>query len=61
MIRKAALRERISKGEWVRRAIHLRLAESARPEDPLARLAALDAPTADIDDMNAEILAGRGR
>ena len=44
-----------SKSEWVRRAIEAAL---ERP-DPLARLASLNAPTAGIDDMIAEIDSGR--
>ena len=60
-LKKAADRARVSKGEWVRRAIEERLERqsSALPEDPLAALGSLDAPTADIDDMIAEIEAGR--
>jgi len=57
-IRKAAQRRRMSKGEWVRRAVERVLAEE-RSADPLAELAALDAPTADVDDMLAEIESGR--
>lgn len=62
-IRKAAQRLRISKGEWVRRAIEAalraRAAEQGLDRDPLARLASLDAPTADIDQMLDEIESGR--
>jgi hypothetical protein len=62
-IRKAAQRSRISKGEWVRRAIEAALNQPSGmgPErtDPVAQLAALDAPTADIDQVLAEIEAGR--
>ena len=61
-IRKAANRERISKGEWVRRAIQAALShetDARRGSDPLARLAALEAPTADIDQMLSEIEDGR--
>ena len=61
-IRKAANRERISKGEWVRRAIQVALCrgpDSRVGSDPLARLAALDAPTGDIDQMLGEIETGR--
>ncbi len=60
-IRKTAQRNRMSKGEWVRRA----LVESLKPSkgksasDPLARLRSLKAPTADIGRMLAEIEAGR--
>jgi hypothetical protein len=58
-IRKASQRCRISKGEWVRRAIEHALAQEGAVADPLSRLAALGAPTADIDQMLAEIEAGR--
>ncbi len=58
-VRKAASRRRVSKGEWVRRAIDRALAEERSAGDPLAALAALEAPTADIDEMLAEIEAGR--
>ncbi len=57
-VRKAAQRCRISKGEWVRRAIEHALAEGTGP-DPLSRLAGLGGPTADIEQMLAEIEAGR--
>jgi hypothetical protein len=59
-IAKAAQRQRVSKGEWVRRALERALSEGPRAEDPLDRLAALGGPTADIDQMLAEIEAGRG-
>jgi hypothetical protein len=36
------------------------LAEGAHEPDPLERLAALSGPTAEIDQMLAEIEAGRG-
>ena len=61
-IRKAASRQRVSKGEWVRRAIQIALSHGTdvrRGSDPLARLAALEAPTGDIDQMLEEIEAGR--
>ena len=58
-IRKAAQRQRVSSGEWVRRAIEQALRTSA-PEDPLEKLARLGGPTADIGQMLAEIEAGRG-
>ncbi|WP_423925285.1 antitoxin [Candidatus Palauibacter sp.] len=60
-LRKAARRARVSRGAWVRRAIEDRLERESRglPGDPLAALRALDAPTADIDVMIAEIEAGR--
>ena len=56
-LKKAAQRQGVSKGEWVRVAVERALATGAA--DPLARLADLDAPTADIDDMLAEIESGR--
>ena len=59
-LRKAAQRSRMSKGQWVRRAIEQALASGQVEPDPLARLASLGAPTADIDQMLAEIEAGRG-
>lgn len=58
-IRKAAQRSRVSKGEWVRRAIASALSDNRTTPDPLARLASLGAPTADIEQMLAEIEAGR--
>jgi hypothetical protein len=61
-LRKAAQRSRTSKGEWVRRAIEdtlQRSCESQGTGDPLTRLASLGMPTADIDQMLAEIEAGR--
>jgi hypothetical protein len=58
-IRKAAQRRRLSTGAWVREALERALAEPATG-DPLDRLAALGAPTADIDQMLAEIESGRG-
>ena len=57
---KAAQRRRLSKGEWVRRAIEQALTEGPREPAPPARLAALGGPTADIGQMLAEIEAGRG-
>ena len=60
-LRKAARRARTSRGAWVRRAIEERLARESEglPGDPLAALQELNAPTADIDVMIAEIEAGR--
>lgn len=60
--RKAAERARLSLGAWIRRAMEEKLGREAAsvPADPLAALEALGAPTADIDDMLAEIEAGRG-
>ncbi len=58
-IRKAAQRNRLSTGEWVRRAIERALAEPRATADPVGRLASLGAPTADIVQMLAEVEAGR--
>jgi hypothetical protein len=60
-VRKAAQRARLSKSAWVRRAIERAIADDRLPVDPLAKLAALGAPTGDIDQVLAEIEAGRGR
>ena len=59
-IRKAAQRCGLTKGEWVRRAIEQALTGDRSPVDALDRLSRLGAPTADIDQMLAEIEAGRG-
>lgn len=61
-VQKAAQRRRMSKGAWVRCVIEDALASrstASAATDPLARLASLNAPTADIDDMLAEIESGR--
>ncbi len=58
-IRNAADRRRLSKGEWVRRAIEQTLEAERQAGDPLAKLASLDAPTGDIKEILAEIEAGR--
>jgi hypothetical protein len=58
-IRKAAQRRGVSKGQWVREAIESALAGEGRGPDALSRLSSLGAPTADIDQMLAEIEAGR--
>jgi hypothetical protein len=61
-VAKAAQRTRVSKGAWVRGAMEGALAGSRsrdRGVDPLARLRALNAPTADIGQMNREIDKGR--
>ena len=62
-IRKEAQRMRLSKGEWVRRAIeHVLRHGASHPAgsmDPLTRLAALNGPTADIEQMIDEIESGR--
>ena len=59
-LRKAAKRRGVSKGEWVRQAISRTLDESSAEGDALRRLASLDGPTADIDEMIGEIESGRG-
>jgi hypothetical protein len=59
-VRKAAQRRGVSKGEWVRAALEEALKKDVRAPDALARLASLEAPTADIERMLAEIEAGRG-
>lgn len=58
-IGKAAARRNLSKGEWVRRAIERALKEDRGAVDPLDKLSSLSAPTADVDQMLAEIEAGR--
>lgn len=59
-VRKAAQRDRLSTSAWVRRAIERALADDGSTADALDRLARLDAPTADIEEMLSEIEAGRG-
>jgi metal-responsive CopG/Arc/MetJ family transcriptional regulator len=56
---KAAQRSRLSRGEWVRGAIEKALSEAVTTSDPLAKLSSLRAPTADIEQMLAEIETGR--
>lgn len=60
-LEKAARRSRLSKGAWVRNTLQEALDRSGclAQVDSVARLASLDAPTADIDQMLAEIEAGR--
>lgn len=58
-IRKAALRARVSKGEWVRKAIEKALESGISSSDPLEELAGLGAPTGDVEQMLSEIEAGR--
>jgi hypothetical protein len=59
-VRKAAQRNRLSTGAWVRRALERALREPSDVADPLARLETLGGPTGDIIQMIAEIDAGRG-
>jgi hypothetical protein len=61
-IAKAAQRQGLSKGEWVRRALEAALRPPLRasdPSDPLDRLASLGAPAGDVHEMLADIDAGR--
>lgn len=58
-VAKAAQRRRMSKGAWVRRALEEALAEP-HESDALERLESLGGPTADVEQMLAEIEAGRG-
>jgi metal-responsive CopG/Arc/MetJ family transcriptional regulator len=61
-LEKAAQRSRVSKGEWVRRALRDAIQTSTRAKggsDPLERLKSLNGPTADIRQMLSEIEAGR--
>lgn len=51
----AAARERVSKGEFVRNAIDVALAQRIADTDPVATMAAINAPTADIEQMLAEV------
>jgi hypothetical protein len=48
-VTKAAQRQRVSKGEWVRQALERALAEGPPDSDPLEKLSRLGAPTADIE------------
>lgn len=48
----------MSKGKWVREAIEKALSDRGA-DDPVARLAQIEAPTGDIVQMLAEIDAGR--
>lgn len=60
-LREAAIRSSVDPAVWVREAIEERLErEVCRSyEEALEAMGKLDAPTADIDDMIAEIAAGR--
>jgi len=55
----AAERCHMSKHEWARHALEESLHRKGPTPDPVARLAKLNAPTANIDQMLAEIAAGR--
>ena len=58
-VQKAAQRARVSMGEWVRRALEHALSTPPAGPDALERLSRIGAPTADIEQMLAEIEAGR--
>jgi hypothetical protein len=58
-ITRAARRQRTSKGEWVRRVLEENLRRGGDQPDPLEQMRALNGPTADIEQMLAEIEAGR--
>ena len=60
-LRKVAQRNRVSKGEWVRRALRQSVvpAKGGKTSDPVARLASLNAPTGNIEQMLSEIESGR--
>ena len=58
-IRKAAERTRISKGEWVRRALERALEEQTPVADAVAKLQSLEGPTGDIGQILEEIESGR--
>lgn len=60
-LRRAAERDRVSRGAWVRQAIDERLERVVGPvpEDSLAELRRLNGPTSDIAVMIGEIEAGR--
>lgn len=61
-LEKAAQRSRVSKGEWVRKALEeslRRASENQNSQDPVARLAALNGPVSDINRMLTEIEAGQ--
>ena len=58
-INAAANRGHMSKDEWVRRALERSIHRVESTCDPVARLAKLNAPTADIDQMLSEIAAER--
>jgi predicted transcriptional regulator len=58
-ITKSAQRSRLSRSAYVRRAIERALAEEQSAGDALDRLSRLEGPTADIEQMLAEIESGR--
>ncbi len=54
-----AQRSRVSKGEWVRRVLEAAVERRGEAGSAVERLASLDAPTANIEQMLEEIDAGR--
>jgi hypothetical protein len=61
-LRMAAQRNRVSKAEWVRRALEASMKPRGKGEphpDPVARLSSLRAPAANIKRLLAQIEAGR--
>jgi hypothetical protein len=60
-IDQAAQRSRVSKGEWVRRALEasLRRGCTGSKINPVERMAALGGPAPDIDEILTEIDEGR--
>lgn len=61
-LEKAAQRSRVSRGEWVRRALREAIRSTSRSKaasDPLAKLGSLNGPTANIKQMLSEIESGR--
>lgn len=54
-----AQRNRVSKGEWVRRVLEEAVERSGTETSAVDRLANLNAPTANIEQMLHEIHAGR--
>ena len=51
----AAARARVSKGEFVRSALEAALEQQIVETDPVAALAVINAPTADMEQMLGEI------
>lgn len=58
-VRKASQRSRLSMGAWVRRALERALTDERDVRDPVETLASLGGPTGDIEQMLAELEAGR--
>lgn len=58
-VRKTAARRGLSVGAWVRRVIEDAFRREQAADDPIEALAGLGAPTADIEDMLAEVESGR--